>query len=78
MVFQELDRGFDFYAPQTMVDPDGRRILVGWMGLPEIDLPTDKNGWAHCLTLPRELSVRNGKLIQQPVQELQALTQAGN
>lgn len=71
--FQELDRGFDFYAPQTMVNPDGRRILVGWMGLPEIDLPTDKNGWAHCLTLPRELSVRNGKLIQRPVQELQAL-----
>lgn len=71
--FIELDRGFDFYAPQTMVDPNGRRILVGWMGLPEIEYPTDRNGWAHCLTLPRELSIRNGKLIQQPVSELQAL-----
>ncbi|WP_342044062.1 glycoside hydrolase family 32 protein [Bacillus sp. OTU530] len=71
--FIELDRGFDFYAPQTMQAPDGRRILVGWMGLPEIEYPTDRNSWAHCLTLPRELSVRDGKLIQQPVKELQAL-----
>ncbi|MEH7117310.1 sucrose-6-phosphate hydrolase [Neobacillus vireti] len=71
--FQELDRGFDFYAPQTMIGPDGRRILVGWMGLPEIDYPTDKNGWVHCLTLPRELSIRGSKLIQQPVKELHRL-----
>ncbi|MBT2690847.1 sucrose-6-phosphate hydrolase [Bacillus sp. ISL-47] len=71
--FHELDRGFDFYAPQTMQDPQGRRILVGWMGLPEIDYPTDKNGWAHCLTLPRELSIKGGKLLQQPVAELEAL-----
>jgi beta-fructofuranosidase len=71
--FQELDRGFDFYAPQTMMNPEGRRILVGWMGLPEIDYPTDRNGWAHCLTLPRELSIRGNKLIQQPVIELKKL-----
>ena len=73
--FQELDRGFDFYAPQTTVDPSGRRILVGWMGLPEIAYPTDANGWAHCLTLPRELSIQGGKLLQQPVKELEALRQ---
>ncbi|WP_394238958.1 glycoside hydrolase family 32 protein [Niallia oryzisoli] len=71
--FHELDRGFDFYAPQSMCDPKGRRIVVGWMGLPEIDYPTDKNGWAHCLTLPRELSIRGGKLYQQPVIELESL-----
>lgn len=73
--FQELDRGFDFYAPQTTVDPSGRRIVVGWMGLPEIEYPTDPNGWAHCLTLPRELSIQNGKLLQQPVKELESLRQ---
>ncbi|PLS03686.1 glycoside hydrolase family 32 protein [Neobacillus cucumis] len=71
--FQELDRGFDFYAPQTMLSPDGRRILIGWMGLPEMEYPTDRNGWAHCLTLPRELSIKDDKLIQKPVQELQVL-----
>ncbi|WP_318615141.1 sucrose-6-phosphate hydrolase [Sporosarcina sp. YIM B06819] len=73
--FQELDRGFDFYAPQTTVDSSGRRILVGWMGLPEITYPTDSNGWAHCLTLPRELSIQDGYLLQQPVKELAALRQ---
>lgn len=64
--FAELDRGFDFYAPQTTQGPDGERVLVGWMGLPDLDYPTDDKGWAHCLTLPRELSLRNGKLIQRP------------
>ncbi|MFC0272923.1 glycoside hydrolase family 32 protein [Metabacillus herbersteinensis] len=71
--FHELDRGFDFYAPQTTLAPDGSRILVGWMGLPEIDYPTDENGWAHCLTVPRVLTVENGKLIQQPVKKLELL-----
>jgi beta-fructofuranosidase len=71
--FHELDRGFDFYAPQTTLSSDGRRLLVGWMGLPEIDYPTDQNDWAHCLTLPRELSIKNGKLFQQPAKELKKL-----
>ncbi|WP_339277883.1 sucrose-6-phosphate hydrolase [Paenibacillus sp. FSL W8-0426] len=68
--FRELDRGFDFYAPQTMAAPDGRRILVGWMGLPDLAYPTDGSGWAHCLTIPRQLSIRDDKLIQQPVDEM--------
>lgn len=71
--FRLLDRGFDFYAPQTTLTPDGRRILVGWMGLPDIVYPTDDHGWAHCLTLPRELRVEGGRLYQVPVRELQAI-----
>ena len=43
------------------------------MGLPEIDYPTDKNGWAHCLTIPRELELKGDKLIQKPVKELEQL-----
>lgn len=72
-VFTELDRGFDFYAPQTMEEPCGRRILVGWLGLPEIDCVTEESNWAHCLTLPRELSIKNNKLVQKPVKELEKL-----
>ncbi|MFB4166055.1 glycoside hydrolase family 32 protein [Alteribacillus sp. JSM 102045] len=71
--FRELDAGFDFYAPQTTETPDGRRIMVGWMGLPEISYPTDRNLWAHCLTLPRELTVKNNKVIQKPAAELRQL-----
>lgn len=34
---------------------------------------TEPSNWAHCLTLPRELSIENGKLIQRPIKELEAL-----
>lgn len=71
--FIELDKGFDFYAPQTFTDEEGRRVLIGWMGLPEIHYPTDSEGWAHCLTLPRVLTVEDGKLKQRPYPELKKL-----
>ena len=71
--FQELDSGFDFYAPQTYQDEQGRRILIGWIGLPDISYPTDKNHWAHLLSLPRQLSIKNNKLIQRPLPELSKL-----
>ena len=28
---QAVDYGLDFYAPQTLVAPDGRRIMIAWM-----------------------------------------------
>ncbi|EHJ07212.1 sucrose-6-phosphate hydrolase [Staphylococcus simiae] len=71
--FIELDRGFDFYAPQTFTDENGQRILIGWMGLPEIEYPTDQEGWAHCLTIPRELTIEDGKLKQRPYKALEKL-----
>ena len=69
-----IDYGVDFYAPQTMLTPDGRRVMVAWMqswdttrqGMP------DKR-WFGQMTIPRELSIRDGRLIQQPVRELAGL-----
>ncbi len=74
--FEEFDYGFDFYAPQTFTVPDGRRLLIGWMGIGDDSYsnPTVDLGWQHCLTLPRELSVSDdGKLIQKPLRELDKL-----
>lgn len=72
--FVEIDRGNDFYAPQSMVDNKGRRIIVGWMGIPEEeDFPTVENEWIHCLTLPRELKVIDGKLYQKPIIEMESI-----
>lgn len=71
--FQELDFGFDFYAPQTTLSPDGRRLLVGWMGLPDTTYPSDRYNWANALTLPRELKVVAGRLLQTPARELETL-----
>lgn len=62
--FVELDHGFDFYAPQTTISKEGERVLIGWMGLPDINYPTDVYNWAHCLTLPRVLKVKENTLIQ--------------
>ena len=70
----EIDRGHDFYAPQSMEDDKGRRIIVGWMGVPEEeDFPTVKNEWIHCLTLPRELKVIDGRLYQLPIKEMESI-----
>lgn len=72
--FVEIDRGNDFYAPQSMEDDKGRRLIVGWMGIPEEeDFPTVKNEWLHCLTLPRELKVIDGKLYQLPIKEMESI-----
>ena len=72
--FVEIDRGHDFYAPQSMEDDKGRRLIVGWMGIPEEeDFPTVKNEWLHCLTLPRELKVIYGKLYQVPIKEMESI-----
>ena len=74
--FEEFDYGFDFYAPQTFEARDGRRLLIGWMGIGDDSYsnPTTACGWQHCLTLPRELSVSSdGKILQNPLRELDSL-----
>ncbi len=72
--FHKLDQGFDFYAPQTLLGPDGRRLLIGWMGLPvQPQTPSVDSGWTHCLTLPRELTLEGDQLMQRPARELAML-----
>ena len=72
--FHEMDAGFDYYAPQSFVDENGRRIQIGWMGMPDADYgnaPTVAHGWQHCFTVPRLLTKgENGTLLQTPVPEL--------
>lgn len=72
--YQKLDQGFDFYAPQTFQAPDGRRILFAWMSRMEEEEEQlfskgEKN--IHCMTIPREISYKKGRLCQMPVKELQ-------
>jgi beta-fructofuranosidase len=72
--FEELDKGFDFYAAQTFLDEKGRRILFGWMDMWESYMPTQKHGWAGALTLPRILELDDQeRLLMKPVPELQLL-----
>lgn len=67
---QPLDYGLDYYAPQSLETPDGRRVMIAWM-----------RNWAHThvrkpgahlygsMTLPREVSIVDGRMIQRPVRE---------
>ncbi|MCI2172805.1 MAG: glycoside hydrolase family 32 protein [Atopobiaceae bacterium] len=76
--FREWDHGFDFYAPQTFVDEGGRTILMGWMGLPDVDYTNPTTGlgdewWEHCLTVPRVITAEGDHLLQWPVAELDEL-----
>lgn len=72
--FTELDRGFEFYAPQTTIDAKGRRLMSAWMGIPdEDDQPTLNDNWLHSLTLMRELKYHDGRLYQTPIEELEQL-----
>lgn len=69
---QEIDHSLDFYAPQTLEDDRGRRIMIAWMQMWERNMPThtENHGWCGAMTLPRELSIVNNKLIQKPVDDI--------
>lgn len=69
---QAIDYGLDFYAPQTLKTMDGRRVMIGWMQNWETVGCQPQN--VRCfgqMTLPRELTIKNGRLIQTPVRELE-------
>lgn len=76
----EVDWGFDFYAPQSMIDNKGRRIVVAWANAWDWmpwwkDFgPTEKEGWCGSLSFPRQIKLMDdGKLQFIPVEEIEKL-----
>ncbi len=69
----ELDFGFDFYAPQTTTDLLGRRIMIGWMQMWDRSIPSHElgHGWSGMMTLPRVLRLEGQTLYQQPIEEIE-------
>ncbi len=69
-LIEQVDYGFDFYAPQVLND-DKRKIMIGWLGLPDTIYPTDEQyQWSQMLTIPRQLEIVNNKLVQRPIDEI--------
>ncbi len=69
-----VDYGIDFYAPQTILTPDGRRIMIGWMqNWDTCNLRTESIPWYGQMSLPREIFIKNGKLYQKPTKEFEAM-----
>ena len=70
---QAIDYGLDFYAPQTLLTEDGRRVMIAWMQNWETSSCRIQDlRFMGQMTLPRELCIRNGHLCQNPVRELEA------
>ena len=69
---QAIDFGLDFYAPQTLLTEDGRRVMIAWMQNWETSSckPSELRFMGQ-MTLPRELRIRDGRLYQNPVRELE-------
>ena len=71
---QAVDYGIDFYAPQTVLTPDGRRVMIGWMqNWDTCELRTPHGKWQGQMSLPRELSIKDGRLFQTPVREIESM-----
>lgn len=78
-----LDYGRDNYAGVTwsdMPEPDGRRVMIGWMSNWKYANETPTEEWRGAMTLPRVLSlVRQDEdliVTQMPVQEVEQLRES--
>lgn len=68
-----LDEGFECYATQGFTAPDGRTLIVSWVGLPDISYPSDQYDHQGVMSLVKELTVKDGKLYQYPVESVKTL-----
>ena len=73
--YEQVDKGHNFYAPQTFKAPDGRRLGLGWMGSFGIPVASSfEDGWAGQFTVPYELTLGEDlRVFRRPVAELEQL-----
>ena len=76
-MYEPVDGGLDFYAPQTFKTADGRRVMIGWMQDPSMANVHSEDEFKIFgqMTVPRELTLKDGRLIQRPVSELEKYRQ---
>lgn len=73
----QIDLGYDFYAPQSLCDDKGRRILIGWANswqwMPWFNGfgPSQEEGWNGSMSIPRVVELDEGdKLKFTPIDEI--------
>jgi beta-fructofuranosidase len=66
-----LDNGF--FAPESLLDGNGRRIMWAWLfsQIP-VEMEEDR-GWSGTFSLPRELWLENNRIKMRPIEELNKL-----
>jgi beta-fructofuranosidase len=63
-----------FFAPESLLDPSGRRILWAWIFDQQPDDVKAASGWSGTFSLPRELWLgEDNHLRMRPVEELKQL-----
>ena len=74
VVVAVVDGGIDFYATQTTQAPDGRRLMTAWLQTWS-DTEDKPQGckWFGQTICPRELHIKDGRILQTPVRELDAV-----
>lgn len=65
-----LDYGRNFYAPQTTEGENGERLLIAWMQRWNQATPPKGFLFNGMMSLPRELTIQDGYLIQRPVEAI--------
>lgn len=70
---KEIDKGDAFYAPQ-FIRGISTPVMIGWLEMWERKYPTREkaHGWVGAFSIPREVSIRDGDIFQNPVQTLNA------
>lgn len=73
--YTQGDWGHSFYAAQSMLAPDGRRLTFGWMGGFTLPLASQAaDGWSGQLAIPRELRLTDDlDLAARPIREIEQL-----
>lgn len=71
-----FDYGHDCYAPAVETTEDGRFLAYGWSWEGLTDAGRQAQGWSGCLTLPRELGLREGRVSYRLAADLSSLRSA--
>ncbi len=76
---RRLDFGRSFYAPQSMRDAAGRRLMWGWLREGWDAAAQRAAGWSGVMSLPRVLTLGPGDTVEtRPAPELAALRGAAH
>jgi beta-fructofuranosidase len=71
---RRLDLGPDYYAPATMMDDRGRRLMWGWMREARRRAARVAAGWAGAMSVPRVLTLGDDDTLRvEPIPELARL-----
>lgn len=71
---QTIDYGYDFYGQQTLLAPDGRRLMIGWMqNWDNINYRAGDCKWYGQMSVPREIRIENNRLYQWPIREINSI-----